>query len=77
MVNVTPQTFKTMRNQCGYSQPRIAKLFGVSRLSVINWEMGRHAIPGSARILMFLLWDEQVNGNKHAVRDYLNLYVRN
>lgn len=76
MKAVTPETFKAMRNQIGYSQPRIARLFGVSPLSVIHWEKGHHSIPGSARILMFLLWDEQVNGNKRAVRDYMNLYVR-
>lgn len=76
MKAVTPETFKAMRNQLGYSQSRIARLFGVSPLSVIHWEKGHHSIPGSARILMFLLWDEQVNGNKRAVRDYMNLYVR-
>jgi DNA-binding transcriptional regulator YiaG len=75
MLHVTPTQFRKMRQQLCHSQGRTAALFGVSTLSVINWEKGRHAIPGAAQILMFLLWDEQINGNRRVVKDFINLYM--
>ena len=55
----------------GYSQKLIGKWFGVSDQSVARWEKGKTAIPGAAKLLIWLLYDEKVNGNKRALKDYL------
>lgn len=71
MIAVTPARFRTMRQKMGHSQKRLAEWFGVSDQSVARWEKGKTDIPGAAMILIWLLYDETVNGNKNAVRDYV------
>lgn len=75
-MQVTAQQFRTMRSQLGYTQPEIANMFGVTRLSVINWEKGKHAISTAHQILMHQLWNAEFKGNKNSVQDYLSAYVR-
>lgn len=55
----------------GYSQPYAARFFGVTRLSIINWEKGKHPIPLAVQILMRLLWEERINGRAHNLGEYV------
>ena len=71
MKPITPQRFRAMRQELTYSQKRLGHLFGVTDQSVARWEKGQSEIPGSAKILIWLLYDEQINGNKWAMRDYI------
>lgn len=68
---VTPEKFKLMRRELGYTQLRIAKMFGVSDQAVARWEKAKNPLPGAAKILIWLLYEEQINGNRFALRDYI------
>jgi putative transcriptional regulator len=70
---ITPSRFRTMRKRLGLSQKKLSKWFGTSDQSVARWEKGKSEIPGPARVLIWLLYDEQINGNKSAVRDYVKM----
>lgn len=71
MIAVTAKQFRRMREQMEHSQAKIAKWFGVTEQSVHRWENEKTEIPGAAKVLMWLLYDETINKNKHAVRDYV------
>lgn len=71
MIKVTPAKFREMRKAMGYSQAKIARWFGVTDHAVRRWEHGRNKIDGCAKVLMWLLYDQEVNGNKNAVQDYV------
>jgi transcriptional regulator with XRE-family HTH domain len=61
-----------MRKALGLTQERIARLFGYPDAQMIGrYERAETTIPGPTKALMYLMHDEQVNGNKHAVRDYM------
>lgn len=70
MKPIGPKQFQMMRKRMGYPQTKIALWFGTSPQNVGRWERGESAIPGPAKVLMWLLYDQEINGNKHAVRDY-------
>jgi DNA-binding transcriptional regulator YiaG len=46
---------KTIRAKLGLSQAALAERMGVSRNTVVRWEMGLHPIPEMAVRLMKLL----------------------
>lgn len=71
MIAITSSKFRSMRKKMGRSQKLIAGWFGVSDQSVARWEKGKTSIPGSAKVLIWLLYDQEVNGNPNAVRDYV------
>ena len=71
MIVITATKFRAMRKEMGHSQKLIAQWFGVSEQSVARWEKSHTAIPGAAKILLWLLYDEKINNNKRAVRDYI------
>ena len=73
MINVTPKRFRAMRKEMAFTQVRLATLFGVTDQSIARWEKAQSAIPGHAKVLMWMLYDEHINGNNHAVRDYVAL----
>lgn len=60
-----------MRLALEMTQEYLARLFGVGTQSVHRWESGKSRVDRSAAILLWLLYDEQVNENKHSVRDYI------
>lgn len=63
--------FRAMRLELNYSQTELGGLFGVEYHTVSRWENGRCSIPGSAKTLLWLLYDQQTNKNDFAVRDYI------
>lgn len=67
---VTPARFRTMRRKLHCSPERIATWFGVTPYTVLAWEQGSIAIPGAAKILMWLLYKEQIDRNPNALRQY-------
>ena len=73
MKPITPVRFRTMRKELGCTQKKLGKWFGVSDQAVARWEKGQSEIPGPSKVLMWLLYDNEINGNKHAVRDYVKL----
>jgi DNA-binding XRE family transcriptional regulator len=62
--------FKKLRLQLELTQTQMASWFGVSDQTIARWEKG-YPLSGSAAILAWLLYDEQINSNKNAIRDYL------
>ena len=46
---------RNVREQTGLSQVRFAKLIGVSKRTLENWEQGRRAPTGPARALLKIL----------------------
>jgi len=74
-LHVTPKRFRAMRKEMQFTQAQIANWFGVQVLSVTRWETNRSPIPGSAKILMWLLYEEQIKGNKRAMRTYLERFA--
>jgi DNA-binding transcriptional regulator YiaG len=74
-VEISPKRFRTMRKEMEFSQALIAHWFGVTPQSVGRWERGEITIPGSARILLWLLYEEEINGNKQAMHDYLKRFA--
>lgn len=71
MPPVGAKTFCKMRKAMGFTQIKIALWFGTSPQNVGRWERGKNSIPGPAKVLMWLLYDQEINGNKYAVRDYV------
>lgn len=53
-------TVKEHREQSGYSQERLARILGVSRTTVCNWENGSQ-IKASNLMQMVALFDCDVN----------------
>lgn len=71
-MKITPAKFRKMRRQLGMTQAKIASLFGYPDDQMIGrYERGETGMPGPTKILMTLLHDEVVNGNRSAMRDYL------
>lgn len=70
MVPISRFRFRSMRRKIHLPQRTIARWFGVAIGTINRWETGKTKIDPSAKILLWLLYDEQVNGNRHAVRDY-------
>ncbi|MGH9350008.1 MAG: helix-turn-helix domain-containing protein [Vicinamibacterales bacterium] len=54
----------TIRKKTGLSQPRFAELLGVSVRTLQEWEQGRRAPSGAARILLLI-----ANKNPRALLD--------
>lgn len=67
----TAKEFARMRKALKLTQDRVAHLFGVIPLTVLRWENEKTSLNRSAAILMALLYEEKVIGNKFAVRDYV------
>jgi DNA-binding XRE family transcriptional regulator len=42
---VTPDEFRRVRGQWGLTQQQMADRLGVTRLSIGNWESGKHKVP--------------------------------
>lgn len=55
-----PNTVKDHREQIGYSQERLAKVLGVSRSTVANWEQGT-PIKSNNLLQMVALFDCDIN----------------
>jgi DNA-binding XRE family transcriptional regulator len=45
VATMTPDWLKHMRKAVGLSQETLARLLGVKRVTVTNWELGRRPIP--------------------------------
>ncbi len=67
----TPKQFREMRKQLKLTQTTLAKWFGVSDQAIARWEKEQSRVPASAYVLLWLIYDEQINGNKRAVKDYI------
>jgi DNA-binding transcriptional regulator YiaG len=52
---MTPTQLKRIRLERGLSQQALADALGVTRNTVVRWEMGRHPIPPMAVKLLALL----------------------
>lgn len=55
----------------GYTQRQLADWFGTTVGTMNRWENNKSPLDRSAAILMWLLYDEQINKNKTAVRDFI------
>lgn len=71
MRQLTAEQFREMRQKLGITQVKLASWFGLECQTVARWEKGQATVSGSAAVLAWLLYDEQINGNKRAVRDYV------
>jgi putative transcriptional regulator len=49
---VTPSAVRELREGFGLTQRRFAELMGISVATLRNWEQGRRAPEGSARVLL-------------------------
>ena len=70
-IPTTGARFARMRRKGGWTQEKIARWFGVAVGTVNRWENEKSRLDRSAAILMWLLYDECVNHNEYAVRDYV------
>lgn len=61
---------RELRKVLGLTQGRLSKWLGVDTQTIARWEKG-HNISGPAKVVLWLLYDEQVNRNDNALRDYL------
>ena len=52
---LTSQEFAHIRKSLGMSKVRLAKVFGVSRQTIQNWESGRTKIPSLVRYALAYL----------------------
>lgn len=43
---MTPAQLRTERERLGYTQAALAKVFGITRQTLINWEKGKVAFHG-------------------------------
>lgn len=74
MKQLTKNEFKELRKKLGITQKELSSWFGLSDQSIARWEKGQARVSGAAAVIAWLLYDEQVNGNKYALRDYLRLF---
>ncbi len=51
--------FMRWQSQHGLTNPQMAKLLGVSTLTVVNWRMGKHSIPKSTVFMLVELTDDK------------------
>lgn len=71
MIVVNARSLKKMRIAMGLTQFSLGKLVGLSDQMIARYEKGQSDISGAVKVLVWLLFDEQINKNKYAVRDYL------
>ena len=55
LAGMTPEQFKEIRKQLGYTQDGLAKIIGYSRAHVVNLEKGHYEIEQTLALLMYLL----------------------
>lgn len=52
-----PRSFHEARKRRGLSHERLASLIGASRVSISQWESGKHRPSGAARSMLALALD--------------------
>lgn len=63
--NLTGKEFRFLRNELNLTQQSVAALLNTDVQNVGRWEREEaEKVPGPAQVVMRLLYDEQVNGNK-------------
>jgi DNA-binding transcriptional regulator YiaG len=74
---MTGKQFRQMRLRMKLTQAAIAKRFCCSVQAINRWENGKTRVSGAAQGLMTILYDNEINGNKYAVRDYARRALNN
>jgi DNA-binding transcriptional regulator YiaG len=63
--NLTGKEFRFLRNEINLTQQNVAALLNTDAQNVGRWEREEaEKVPGPAQVVIRLLYDEQVNGNK-------------
>jgi putative transcriptional regulator len=63
--NLTGREFRFLRNEINLTQQNLAALLNTDVQNVGRWEREEaEKVPGPAQVVIRLLYDEQVNGNK-------------
>jgi putative transcriptional regulator len=63
--NLTGKEFRFLRNEMNLTQQNVAGLLNTDVQNVGRWEREEaEKVPGPAQVVIRLLYDEQVNGNK-------------
>ena len=70
-IPVNGVAFRAMRKRARLTQATVAKWFGVDEQTVRRWENGKTELNRSAAVLMWLVYDEKVNHNLAAMRDFI------
>ena len=63
---MTPEEFRSLRNQLGLSQGKLARVLGVSVNAVQRWEKDQRGISGPVALAMRLLAEKHAGGVKAA-----------
>lgn len=57
-MEITPEQIKQCRMEMGLSQKRFGEMLGeTSHHTVLSWELGRRKPVGTARVLIWVLYD--------------------
>jgi putative transcriptional regulator len=66
--NLTGKEFRFLRNEMNLTQQNVSTLLNTDVQNVGRWEREEaEKVPGPAQVVIRLLYDEQVNGNKEII----------
>lgn len=68
---LTPQEFRFLRCELGFSQKCLADLLGVTELTISRWEKGTNAIKRPSEVLLRTLFKEKVDNNEGKISQLL------
>ena len=64
--------FLKLRKELGLTQTQLGAWLGVGSQTILRYENGKFTIPKTIRILVWMLWEQEINKNPNAVKDYLH-----